>query len=245
MTQTKVGWRPYVATTTTTASTLLTSIYGVWKGENNANDSLGTYNGTAQGGLTYTAGKSGNAFTFNGTNAYVSLPNNMFNSFTGDFSINLWVNIVENGTLQTLLACKAYDGTNAWGFSLFNIGTTRFDISNGTSTAVTLLEPGINNPYNTWYMITITRKASTGTKIYYNGTLTASNTSTVNPVYNPTTNKCTIGAYDLTYPISVGVLYYCANGTKIDELNTWTKELTATDVTALYNSGAGKFYPTF
>jgi hypothetical protein len=227
-----------------TVSSLLTGLYAVYKGESNANDSLGTYNGTAQGGLTYSAGKSGNAFTFNGTNAYVSLPNNSMN-FTGDFSINLWVNIVENGTLQTLLACKAYDGINAWGFSLFNIGTTRFDISNGTSTGVTLVEPGTNNPYNTWYMITITRKTSTGTKIYYNGTLTASNTSTVNPVYNPTTNKCTIGAYDLTYPISVGVLYYCANGTKIDELNVWNKELTSTEVTTLYNTGAGKFYPTF
>jgi hypothetical protein len=226
-------------------SPFLTSLYAVYKAESNANDSLGIYNGTAMGGLTYGAGKSGNAFTFNGTSAYVSLPDNMFNTFTGDFSINLWVNIVENGTLQTLLACKAYDGTNAWGFSLFNIGTTRFDISNGTSTAVTLVEPGISNPYNTWYMITITRKASTSTKIHYNGTLTASNTSAVNPVYNPTTNKCTIGTYDLTYPISVGVFYYCANGTKIDELNVWDRELTSTEVIDLYNAGAGKFYPTF
>jgi hypothetical protein len=35
------------------------------------------------------------------------------------------------------------------------------------------------------------------------------------------------------------------NGSKIDELNTWNKELTAADVTALYNTGTGKFYPTF
>jgi len=227
-----------------TVSSLLTGLYAVYKGESNANDSLGVYNGTAVGGLTYSAGKSGNAFAFNGTNAYVSLPNNMFSSFTGDFSINLWVYVVNSGTLQTLLACKAYDGTNAWGFTLFNYGNTRFDISNGTSTGVTLQETGGANPYNTWYMVTVTRKASTGTKIYYNGTLTASNISAVNPVYNPTTNKCTIGAYDLTYTYG-GIYYYCANGTKIDEVTPYSKELTSTEITTLYNSGTGKFYPTF
>ena len=29
----------------------------------------------------------------------------------------------------------------------------------------------------------------------------------------------------------------------IDEVNLWNKELTATDVTELYNAGTGKFYP--
>ena len=47
------------------------NLYAVYKAESNANDSLGTYNGTAQAGLTYSAGKSGNAFVFNGTNAFV------------------------------------------------------------------------------------------------------------------------------------------------------------------------------
>jgi len=51
-------------------STLNNSLYAVYNAENNANDGLGFYNGTAIGGITYTAGKIGNAFTFNGTNAY-------------------------------------------------------------------------------------------------------------------------------------------------------------------------------
>jgi len=55
-------------------STLLNNLFAVYKAESNANDSLGVYNGTANGGVTYSAGKSGNAFTFNGTTAYVSLP---------------------------------------------------------------------------------------------------------------------------------------------------------------------------
>jgi hypothetical protein len=72
-------------------TSLDTSIYAVYNAENNANDSFGTKHGTTQGGLTYTTGKVGTAFQFNGSNAYIQLPNNSFN-FTGDFSVSLWVN---------------------------------------------------------------------------------------------------------------------------------------------------------
>lgn len=217
---------------------LNTSLYAVYKAESNANDSLSAYNGTAQGGLTYSAGKSGNAFTFNGTNAYVSLPNNSLNSLTGDFSINLWVNVANTNTFQTLLSAFEYNGTNYYGFTLFNYGYTRFDIYNGTTSFITLQEPSAN-PYSTWYMITITRKASTSTKIYYNGTLKASNTNTTNPVYNlPTYTN--IGVRNSS---GAGIQYYAGNGTEIDELNIWNKELTSTEVTDLYNTGTGKFYP--
>lgn len=223
-------------------SSLLTSLYAVYKAESNANDSLAAYNGTAQGGLTYSAGKSGNAFNFNGSNAYVSLPNNMLNSFTGDFSISMWVNVVNTGAIQSLFSSKIYDGTNSYGIAILNNGYNYIQICNGTST-VTSLQEASSNPYGTWYMVTVTRKASTGTKIYYNGTLSVSNTSTINPVFHPTlATKCAIGALDYSTSYG-GIYYYCANGTKIDEVNVWNKELISTEVTELYNSGTGKFYP--
>ncbi len=227
-----------------TVSTLLTGLYAVYKAESNANDSLGTYNGTAQGGLTYGAGKSGNAFIFNGNTAHVSLPTDTFNSLTGDFSINAWVYIVNTGLTQAILSSLAYNGTNAWGFNITNLGGNSIAIYNGTSTFYTLTESS-PNPYNTWYMVTITRKANTGTKIYYNGSVSASNTSSVNPVYNSTNHRPSIGASSYGPLFSNLVQYYFANGSKIDELNVWNKELTSTEITELYNSGTGKFYPTF
>jgi hypothetical protein len=48
------------------------------------NDALNTYNGTAQGGLTYGVGKVGTAFQFNGSNAYVQLGDVM------DIGLNSW-----------------------------------------------------------------------------------------------------------------------------------------------------------
>ena len=219
------------------ASPFLTSLYAVYKAESNANDSLSTYNGTAVGGVTYTAGKSGNAFTFNGTTGYVSLPNNMFNSFTGDFSISFWYNpSVLSGT-KDILSSFTYYLLNYYGFEISVVSSTYgIYIYNGTLSSVTLQSGTGTAVIGSWTHVVITRKASTGTKIYINGTLNVSNTSTTNAVYAPTNTNC-LGA-----SIFSGSATNYANGT-LDEVNTWTKELTSTEVTELYNAGTGKFYP--
>lgn len=202
-----------------------------------ANDALATYNGTAQGGLTYTAGKSGNAFNFNGTNAYVSLPDNMFNSFTGDFSVSFWYKPNNITGVKDLVSSFTLDGGNYYGFQISS-NNDKFVIYtyNGTLSYITLLSSANMAVIGNWVNITITRKSSFGTKMYINGALDTSNTSTTNPVF-ASTNKNSLGA-----SISgVSVVNY-ANGL-LDEVNVWNKELTSTEVTNLYNTGTGKFYP--
>ena len=221
---------------------LNTNLYAVYKAESNANDSLATYNGTAQGGLTYSAGKSGNAFTFNGTNAYVQLPDNSLN-FTGDFSVNFWMNLQGIGSDQQAPISNAqYNtlGTLSWGwYTHIGANTLSFGIQNGAGGLVSL-SVNISSYYYTWTMFTIVRKASTGTKIYANGNLIASNSSTANPVYT-TTHTPTLGCFKTNYVTPLE--YFMKNGGKIDEVNIWNKELTSTEVTELYNTGTGKFYP--
>jgi hypothetical protein len=224
-------------------STLNESLFAVYKAESNANDSLGNYSGTPYGGLTYTTGKSGNAFVGNGTDAYVSLPNDSYNSLTGDFSISLWVNIVNTGGVQQALFTNfAYAGTAFYGFAISNLGYTKFQIFDGSATPVTLQEPSAN-PYGAWQHIVCTRKTGSASKIYFNASLSASNASTVNPVYTTGNMRPSIAAQSYGPLFSNLVQYYAGNGTKIDEVNIWNKELTSTEVTELYNSASGKFYP--
>lgn len=222
-------------------SSLLTSLYAVYKAESNANDSLGTYNGTAQGGLTYTTGKSGNAFTFNGTTAYVGLPTNQF-KFTSDFSISVWTNFLGVGLdLQTILSNFTYDGTYLYGYSLFYQNQyLAFNIFNNSGNV--LLDYPTSILFNSWNHVVITRKLSTGTKMYINGTLVASNSNVQNPNYHATMTP-SIGAVNYGPTYGNLVQYYMSDGSKSDEVNFWNKELTATEVTELYNAGAGKFYP--
>jgi len=225
-------------------SPFLTSLYAVYKGESNANDSLGTYNGTAVGGLTYPAGKSGNAFTFNSGNAYVSLPNSFKLSDSGSnaYSISLWVYLTDATTLghglftNFMQNAGIYHGWMIWYYQN-NLYFSRY---NGTSTPASTLQY-ISIPLNAWYNIVVTRKNGS-TKLYVNNVLRASDTSTSDTAYT-TTHYPLIGArQSYVTPIYD---WFLEPTTKVDEVNVWTKELTSTEVTDLYNSGAGKFYPTF
>ncbi len=218
---------------------LNTSLYAVYKAESNANDSLATYNGTAQGGLTYSGGKSGNAFTFNGTNAYVNLPNNSFN-FTGDFSISFWVLFTSLNSEQVPFSNyyeSAQNAGNARGYMVYVAGNVLYWIVNG-STGVNLTT-AISSFENTWSHVTITFKSGVGSKIYTNGTLATSNSSTVTPLYN-TTHSPSIGCYKYGNTTVDGLM---KSGSEVDELNIWNKELSSTEITELYNAGVGKFYP--
>jgi hypothetical protein len=217
----------------------------------NTQDSLGAYNGTAVGGLTYGVGKSGNAFKFNGTNSAVSLPNNMFNSFVGDFSFSAWV-YIPNGYLGVDIINIVHNlwapswAINLKGFRFVTYGNLiQFTIADGSSanggTGFYTLSYAITFTTNTWYHIVVTRKESTRTRLYLNGSLVASDTNAINPVMH-TTMTPQIGR---TFITGVQDGYYAPANTMIDELLPYTKELTATEVTDLYNSGTGKFYPTF
>jgi hypothetical protein len=212
-------------------STLLTNLYAVYKAESNANDSLGVYNGTAQGGLTYSSGQSGNAFLGNGTNGYVGLPNNSFN-FTNDFSISMWINLTDiTGNQDLFCNSDIVGGGVDEGYRLSFRGSTSFiRFSIYGSSIVNLDTTTSSIPLNTWTNIVITRKANTGSKIYLNGNLSTSNTSTVNPIYTGTFAP-TIGAYKTTTTPFLSNLLIL--NSKIDEINIWNKELTSIEVTEL------------
>jgi hypothetical protein len=62
-----------------------------WKGDGNANDSVGGHNGSLMSGATFGAGEVGQGFSFNGVGAYVSVPGPVANFGTGDFTIDFWM----------------------------------------------------------------------------------------------------------------------------------------------------------
>jgi hypothetical protein len=58
-----------------TSARLRTSLIDLYRGEGNANDTIGGHNGTAVGGVTFVPGKVGEAFNFDGATGVVNLPN--------------------------------------------------------------------------------------------------------------------------------------------------------------------------
>ena len=224
----------------TPPSTLLTNLVSVYKAESNANDSLGTNNGTAQGGLTYSAGKSGNAFNFNGSNAYVNFANDSF-KFTGDFSINLWVNIASSTTNSVFISNYFFQGgLGEAGYILehTSAGNIRFYML-VTPSVATQLSYSYAGKYSGWHMLTLTKVGGVGAcKMYIDGALVVNNNPT-GAVYYNSFNYSTIGVAKYVG----GASGYVENGGKIDEVGVWNKQLTPTEITELYNIGSGKFYP--
>jgi hypothetical protein len=62
-----------------------------WRGEGNATDASGAHNGALQGGVTFAAGKVGQAFSLDGVSGYVSVPNDAAFNFANAITIDAWV----------------------------------------------------------------------------------------------------------------------------------------------------------
>jgi hypothetical protein len=61
-----------------------------WQAEGNANDSVGSNNGTLQNGATFGAGKVGQGFSLDGVNDDVSVPDNA-NLRAANFTLEAWI----------------------------------------------------------------------------------------------------------------------------------------------------------
>jgi hypothetical protein len=71
-----------------------------WPGDGNADDAIGTNHGTLHGGAGFTAGAVGQAFSFDGVDDYVSIPDDpSLDLGTGDLSVAFW------------LRTQSYDGS--------------------------------------------------------------------------------------------------------------------------------------
>jgi len=76
---------------------------GRWRGEGNTKDSLGAYDGVAQGGLTYGTGRFGMAFHFDGTDAAVSIDDGDALWPTGSFTVVAWVKPPNSGKYEAIV----------------------------------------------------------------------------------------------------------------------------------------------
>ena len=82
----------------------LDSLFDWYQAEGNANDTRGGRGGTLVNGATFTTGKVGQAFNFDGVNDYVQLPDNLFPyqpsvSGKAQFSFEAWFRTTSGGVI--------------------------------------------------------------------------------------------------------------------------------------------------
>jgi hypothetical protein len=207
-----------------------------WQAEGNANDSIGTNNGTLIGGVTYTNGEVGRAFMFdnvNTTTSYIkaSASPSLNIGTNGGFTIECWVKpdalVLQGGAPIIEWDSSSTDGLQFW------VGGPSANIKD-TSGSAHFINPASNvlNSNNFQHVALTYDKSSGKAFIYYNGGVIASNNfGNITP---QTTYPVNIGRRT-GQPIGNGSNY----GGLMDELSLYNRALTAAEIQAIYAAGSG------
>src|ERR1019366_5576109 len=150
-----------------------------WPGESNAFDIVGGNNGTLQGGVTFTNGEVGQAFNFNGTNAFVST--SLLVTNPQPFSLSLWFRtastnggvLISFDSTQTNMSGSEYDRN----IYMDNSGALHFGVWNAGPQQINTAA-GYND--NHWHQVVGSLSASTGLSLYVDSVLAGTNPAVTN-----------------------------------------------------------------
>lgn len=192
-------------------------------------DSIASTNGTTNAGWS-ASGIRGNSILFaNASEQSCTIANTAAISFSSSFSISLWVNpSTSQSQAERFIIHKQLYPYNY----RIDYPNDRFNFAcaiNGSWNAVTTTDTYVGD---NWYHLVAIYDATVGKKLYVNGVLKASNSSTGSLMTG--TAALTMGRY-------AGANGYDYAG-RLDEVGFWKRVLTTTEVANLYNSGNGLFY---
>jgi len=231
---------------TTNCVSLPSGMVGWWAGDDTANDFLGTNPGTLQGGAAFATGEVGGAFSFNGTNASVQVPNSLNLLLgAGEITVDAWINsppwdpsVSDVGAIVT----KSSPSFPYQGYSLRTRGDNRVeftatDCGTGACGFSDVGLGGAKQPLRSmsvvadgkWHHVAGVRRADGTREIYVDGVLENTrvegmwNTDSGNPLY--------IGQAD-------GTNDYLIRGL-VDEVEVFNRALSAAEIGALFTAGSG------
>lgn len=225
-----------------------TGLTGRWRGEGNANDSLGLYNGVAQGALTYDTGRFGQAFKLNGTDAYVSIDDGDALWPSGSFSVLAWVKLTNTGNYQAIVSKQECGSNCSAGASaqilleLEDGGMPFFRFRSGASGA------GLHTVYGgsaiddgTWHMVVGVRDVTGGMEYAYIDDKAPGTNAITGEALEALTNAngqsdpAVIGGYHEEDGTNIVDL----NAGMIDEVAVIDRALTAQEIAAIYHAAGG------
>jgi hypothetical protein len=221
------------------ASYLVTDLVSYYKLDETtgttAYDAAGSNNGTISGATYTSSGKINGAYDFDGTDDYID---SSVSTSENAGTISIWISPTSSSKQNFFVFNQDSAGSaNYMQFGINSDGAVYIYIANGNSlkTANSVIST------NSWHHVII---QSTGTeyKVYVNkvskslSILSGSNDGKWNNDI-PGYNHYSIGA------LTRGAELYTPFSGKIDEVGIWSRALSSTEVSDLYNSGDGLAYP--
>jgi hypothetical protein len=187
---------------------------GVTAADASGNNNIGTLANTA----SFAIGKNGNAVSLNGVNQYLSVNNSATLNPTTAITLSAWIKSSDLSGNRVIFQKQHYNP--AFELAVYG-GQLVFNLAGPGSASVAAPSTGA------WHLVTATYDG-TNKKIYINGALVATVAGTGVIGTNPESVFIgTRGSWENFF-----------NGL-IDDARIYNRALTATDVLALYNGGAG------
>ncbi len=202
-----------------------------FKGEGNANNSSGGNPGTLNNGVAFADGMVGQAFSFDGVDDYVHVPNSP-NLEPSTVSVEAWVNSSVADQPNRYLVAKGANGYVAASYALYTGASGGLSFYVYDRDAGFAVSPSANTEIwdGTWHHVVGTYDGAS-VRLYIDGAEVGSGTPAIIPLgYGlPDSNDLFIGAYG-------GPSLFSFSGL-IDEPSVYNRGLSATDVQGLFSSG--------
>ena len=227
------------------SQSLVTNLIAYWEMDETsgttARDSMGLYNGTTTGSTVNQPGKIGTSYKFNETSNYVYLPLNLaINTATTGYTFSAWIyaeaKASAGGWSAVIMDWEAGGKNSAtFGLSISN-GTAPTKIgawtggNQGTAPTVGTLTTGWHHIVGVWTAST----PFTPVMMYFDGAYVGNSVTDRAATWSGTRDfglGTTYVSYDTFYKGS------------IDEIGIWTRALSPTEISTLYNNGSGLQYP--
>jgi RHS repeat-associated protein len=214
-----------------------------WSGEGNANDSIGSNNGTLANGATFAPGLVGQAFSFDGVNDYVEFPDSPSLSITDTLSIDAWIKPNSVGAATILSKYDSSIHQESYVLAVTNGGTLRFYLAGtGGCRAVDTVNSVLSA--SVWTHVAATfNPAGQVMKIFVNG-------AEVPVTLDAVCNNTIASIFDSTTPVRLGALIGGSGqigaffSGLVDEVDLYNRVLTPDEIAAIYYVGAfGKCSP--
>jgi hypothetical protein len=215
-----------------------------WPASGNANDIIANHRGTLNGGVSFTPGVVGEAFSFDGSSGYVQIPSSAALQPPSAISITAWVYPTSFSNVNgNSIAAKYGSGGASWALAAFTeSGQIEWEVFDGsTSDSAFVTQASLN--VRSWQFVAATFDDATQTwAVYINGT---SVPLSCRPGY-----VCVpVGPIDQnSSPVQIGA-YTGGNGIEgfwsglIDEVQVFRVALTPAQVAAIYNAGSSGVCP--
>jgi Concanavalin A-like lectin/glucanases superfamily/HYR domain len=205
-----------------------------WTGDSTADDLLGANNGSAENGATFTDGKVDEAFSLDGDDDFIAVPDAASLNFgTGNLSIDAWVLTSNAMGIQGIVDKRAEPSAGVFtGYALFTSdGNLGFQLGDGVSTTDFASMKNVADGEFHHVAVTLDRTSAAGGRLYVDGVVAL----TFDPtgVTGSATNAVELRIGKSSDNIAAVLGQFAG---LIDEVEIFDRALTSIEVRSIFNA---------